>query len=482
MATENFWTLLTGHENLLGKVVAELPSELLHRFDLLRIAHPVAPVLARSGSFPTPVIESVKWRDARQLLDYSLSKLITHRFAGDLRTATGFAERITIQLKEHLTEFSPPKGETIPMAWLQVGITHLLTGELSKSISALTNARQLAHAYKDSLVERDAVGKLAVALILAGIPSEAQKMLMVAGLLPPPPPFFEASIQITEAVARALIHVDELSTSAEECVHALPSSDVADELWPFVLLARARYFLAVGRPLEAVGAIAHAEATHYIQDGSLADDIRTSLTIDGLLAMNDVTTALRQAEGATGSLSRISRARALICDGQMAQAGREYRRLLQRPIGESGPRVEIELLFLWIQASQGKSFDVYKSTWLVSRLLEGTFLRAFTTVPRRITDGLVNALEEPQLIAVKALIAPLHFAQEPEPKPQLTRAERRVLEALMRYKTTAEISEALFLAQGTVKAQLISVFRKLGVNSREEAVSIGLQLGIVSED
>jgi LuxR family maltose regulon positive regulatory protein len=61
----------------------------------------------------------------------------------------------------------------------------------------------------------------------------------------------------------------------------------------------------------------------------------------------------------------------------------------------------------------------------------------------------------------------------------LTAAELRVLRYLPTHLSFREIGERLFLSRHTVKTEAISTYRKLGVNSRAEAVSHARDLGIL---
>ena len=61
----------------------------------------------------------------------------------------------------------------------------------------------------------------------------------------------------------------------------------------------------------------------------------------------------------------------------------------------------------------------------------------------------------------------------------LTAAELRVLRYLPTHLSFREIGERLFLSRHTVKTEAISTYRKLGVNSRAEAVSHAHELGIL---
>src|SRR5262245_5038755 len=61
----------------------------------------------------------------------------------------------------------------------------------------------------------------------------------------------------------------------------------------------------------------------------------------------------------------------------------------------------------------------------------------------------------------------------------LTRAELRVLPLLSTHFTFREIGERLYLSHNTVKKHALSVYHKLGVSSRSEAVQRAQQIGLV---
>ena len=60
----------------------------------------------------------------------------------------------------------------------------------------------------------------------------------------------------------------------------------------------------------------------------------------------------------------------------------------------------------------------------------------------------------------------------------LTTAELRLLPLLSTHLTFREIGERLYLSQHTVKSQALSVYRKLGVSSRSEAIRRIQQTGL----
>ena len=64
----------------------------------------------------------------------------------------------------------------------------------------------------------------------------------------------------------------------------------------------------------------------------------------------------------------------------------------------------------------------------------------------------------------------------------LTPAERRVLELLPTHLTDAQMAEQLFVSRNTVKSHIKSVYRKLEVSSRADAVVRAREVGLLPRD
>jgi len=66
--------------------------------------------------------------------------------------------------------------------------------------------------------------------------------------------------------------------------------------------------------------------------------------------------------------------------------------------------------------------------------------------------------------------------------PNLTSAQSRVLALLARGQSNKAIGNALDISDNTVRAHVSAILRALNVTNRTEAVSIALQMGLVSRD
>jgi len=70
-------------------------------------------------------------------------------------------------------------------------------------------------------------------------------------------------------------------------------------------------------------------------------------------------------------------------------------------------------------------------------------------------------------------------ADGPNGSSALTAAELRLLPLLSTHLSFREIGERLFVSRNTIKTQAISVYRKLGVSSRSEAIARASELGLI---
>jgi DNA-binding NarL/FixJ family response regulator len=103
-------------------------------------------------------------------------------------------------------------------------------------------------------------------------------------------------------------------------------------------------------------------------------------------------------------------------------------------------------------------------------------------------DVLMSAL---QLIFSGGVYVPASVMSDEEPNreaarsaaaPNLTSAQSRVLALLARGQSNKAIGKALDISDNTVRAHVSAILRALNVTNRTEAVSIAIQMGLVSHD
>ena len=86
-----------------------------------------------------------------------------------------------------------------------------------------------------------------------------------------------------------------------------------------------------------------------------------------------------------------------------------------------------------------------------------------------------------QVAGLRARIEELRRAASPA-ESTLTAAELRLLPLLTTHLTFRQIAERLYVSRNTIKTQAISIYRKLRVSSRAEAIDRATELGLLRPD
>lgn len=221
-----------------------------------------------------------------------------------------------------------------------------------------------------------------------------------------------------------------------------------------------------------------------------------ALANEDLVAVRRWRTALRAAPVAASGLIR-EREAALVCrllarDGDLEAALSEVDRLRAAAAEAGRARSELSLLVLraalLAAARPGEAQAALLEALAIAqpRSLRRVFLdegRALArllqaTVPR-LTDRAVAAFAGGLLRAFPAAdVDALAFDGVPLAEP-LSPQERRVLRLLSAGLANAEIARELVVSPNTIKTQLQSLYRKLGVGSRRDAVAAARELDLL---
>lgn len=482
VANDHAWVLTTYHHELLVRALDSLPSELFAQFDMLRLVHPVASVLARShphSSRPEDGAEPVVLEE-RRMNEHLAKQVIARRLNGDVKASLEIAER----LDERLGTFVGGGGHGwCPLALFrfQLAFTFLLDGQSRRALKSLATAGQLSQLMPGDHVRRDAAIRSAVVHALRGSRSRAQSCLQLAQRQPESPAFFAAFNRTAENVAVALIEVDRMTAEAGEHVEALAFFDPIDELWPLIALVRARFELARGRPMAAMEEVSLSFGSHVWKPDTLADAVRIACLTEAFLALGQVGVARTVCDEGAGRLplERLARVRVLIHEGRLADAMRGCRELISSRDIAPATRAEATILQAWVEFELDGELDPSVARTISQIALVGDQLRLFTTVRESLVTAVTRALPESEASVLMRILHGLRRAAPRRRRPRLTASELKVLGELPTSAKTAEIAKKLFVTQNTVKTQLASIYRKLGVGSRSDAVAAAVRLGLL---
>lgn len=248
------------------------------------------------------------------------------------------------------------------------------------------------------------------------------------------------------------------------------------DLWPAILWVRGTIRLASGRLREGLDELEDSlsAARLFPISRGWADRLRV-LRADMLAAADRLPAARRVlAEVATPSLGALGRARLAILSEDPAQALVELSSAADRePPVQAAER---SLLRAVAHAALGHREDAatHADDGLAAARGLGLRLPASSLPDARFAPVVA-------LATVEAPDAPLGVPVQSRP-PQaeaLSPRERVVLSRLPRHGSVAELAAALHVSPNTVKTQLRSIYRKLGVDNRANAVQRAAHLGLL---
>jgi ATP/maltotriose-dependent transcriptional regulator MalT len=195
----------------------------------------------------------------------------------------------------------------------------------------------------------------------------------------------------------------------------------------------------------------------------------------------DAAAAILKRDIPGGPSSRIERARVALALGNTGTALNELRSLFGEHLSsrQAAESAAIEAAVLLRISPTPRREGVVER---LGSLLERSGQRlAIALLPPRDVARVVDALAAAGYGGVTADLPGAPLLRDSEPEVLLSKRELAVLGHLMHHGTTAEIAEALSVSTNTVKTQLRSVYRKLGVTGREDAIAVALERHLLIE-
>lgn len=481
-AMMNIWPLYSAHADLLTEVITSLPSSVLERYPMLRVLHPMTPVLARTHRSFRPLIST---DDARTMspeeVDFQvLTQMIAFRLSGDLPAALGYAKRLEDRILHTRVEARDRLDGPLWYLHLQIGSTLLAAGDSSRALLEFSTARQLGVYALQPDAERVALGRVALAHAVRGALGEAERALEQASRMPLPTSAHANASRTSESTAAALIAVDRVSDDVDDVLALLEPYDSVEFTWPFALLARTRALLSRQQPDDALEAIRLAAGTHPVFPGSFAADVITSASMAALIATGQLARARRVAEEAesSGVLTKLAMARLALHDAWYDEASHILGALSLDPALGPGQRAEWAILKAWLELGRAEDLSRETAMQLERIAVRRESRRLLSIMPRQLTEEVRGHLigdtarDFDRVAGSMAMVEMLS-------RPALTSGELRVLNALRTHRSTASIAATFHVSPNTVKSQLRSLYRKLECSSRDEAIRTATRLRLL---
>ncbi|GAA3634509.1 hypothetical protein GCM10022200_17190 [Microbacterium awajiense] len=477
-AERHFWPLLRTRPAELDDLLRALPSDVLERHPLLVHVHPMASSMA--GSPAASAADPAGDVDDAGRLRALVSRMVALRRSGDVATAAGVADRLVELLTDlRVPSLSDATGP-LPFYFAQVAVTRLLAGDVLAAIRAATTARQMADADASSPVRRFAFALLALAHALRGGLAEARAALDAAAGSPPGSRWFASWCAALESVARAIVAVDALDPAAGAVVAAAYDERLPSEIVAVAALAGSRHAVVRGVPAEALDVLDRLVPPRMASSG-LAADIRSAGAIEAHVAMGDLAAARSVVvAGSPGPMTSLALLRLRIHTGDGVGALAAASRLSRSTALSPAQREELQLARAYISVQLTGGVDAAEANG-IARLAAATTRRRqlSSNLSPCVIEAVAVHLDSDRRAALLRCLDPVPDVSDIPAAPRLSPGEVRVLAVLVHRASTTEIADALFVSPNTVKTQLRSLYRKLGVHSRTQAIGAAVRWGLV---
>jgi LuxR family maltose regulon positive regulatory protein len=415
------------------------------------------------------------------LLHVLLIKTIVFRLKGDFAAALETAGALD-ELLDGDDDISGRPIGTLAEAHFQSGMSRLLGLDLvgaresfTRSFTLTQNRGALTQALADRAAEATALVRA-----LEGETDHASTWLALVD---------ENSLGTAGLVAHALIAMGRLDPSdARHWLASLTDPAAHDELWPFVVHAANRYGLYWGDPVETDGALDRTWAEHGEQlvAGSTAQVLLTSDAADLALLLGQLSRAEAALDGVPSRTTWIAvpRARLALLGGNPKHALLFILEGQRRGRVERYGQLDLAVLRSAAELALGREDDATASLLrAVNQADKSGVIVAFHLLPHETLEALAALSPEAEaFVGRHELHGTSYLAPYTAVAGALSERELIVLRALEPGATVEQIAKKLFVASNTVKAQLRSIYRKLNVSTRTEALLVAAELGLLDAD
>ncbi len=289
------------------------------------------------------------------------------------------------------------------------------------------------------------------------------------------------------ALAGLALERRDLDTAEQLTERVLSITERRRPLFEFLaLLDRARIWAARGQARDALATI---QAARPILAGTRSVLLARADEAEALvrLSLGDLPSAAELAGGLRGARRRLLQARIALATGDHHAAAE---RLQQLPLGELAPRraLERQILLAAAAIARGDPMTVGILGGVLQTSREEGFRNTVVTTAPQVTSYLIEHFSQvrpdPFLGELVDMALQVHATQPDGPRSGQplaeppTAAELRILK-LLPTSTYLQMAATLYISRNTVKTHLRSIYQKLGVASREEAIARAVDLRLI---
>ncbi|WP_248305467.1 LuxR family transcriptional regulator [Agromyces sp. H66] len=490
IARDGWYDLLLGDRAELRRVLEGMPPAAVRERPLLSMllglayyAHPYQRVKGiRYFLAATKAASSA--REGASAVDRALilvSAGVAYRLIGRPARALGAARaawRTLLQLTEEQRSAVP----VMTAVFAQLGMTLYFGGRVDEALDAFEHglAEVPASGYRHGFSN---VSMLAGIHGLRGELPEAEEYLQLAREDGWPNVLRSTYSGTFYRIAEAIVALERFDTSTARAHLASMVHDRRTiEYWIEIAITEALVELVDGRPgaakagLETFASLRKGDGRSAATRGRLAP---TRGLLQLALGNPDAANVILHRDAVAGYAKSIGLARVGLAQGRHGAALQHIRATsgAAMPVRWLAEAITIEVAALLRFAERPRTLAL---TDHLGSLLERTGQRvALTLLPDADFQRLGNALADAGFADIVSALPPTSRFPDPDATTLLTDREFAVLQALMRTSSAASIAADEVVSVNTVKTQLKSLYRKLGVSSRDEAIAIALDRHLI---
>ncbi|WAL63972.1 LuxR C-terminal-related transcriptional regulator [Amycolatopsis cynarae] len=411
--------------------------------------------------------------------------MITLRGQGRFEEAEARGQRVA----ERLAVLHPlPAVEPAPRpGWLamQRGLTRSLQADFDGAAEQYRLAHEQARAEPTAyFAGTNATANLAMIFAHLGHHETARKWLDEHESYPPSPRWASTLLEVGATIARGWDALDRYDfTRFDRIAEATGDGTESFEVWPFIAALMAERGLHTGGPAQALAHLSTIRLSHApaLTGQGAARQVLLRAEAELLIALGEGNRALRvltEAGPVPWLAVPAARLRLLAGDHEAASALASQGLWAMRAV----PRDTRQLLLIKAVAAvrAGRTEEAAGLLAALPALRSPHEVLSLATVPPAEREELLRLARIPlsdDAAARLATAGPVY--PERVTLVELTARERAVLAELATGDTTPDIAARLVVSAATVRTQVQSIYRKLGVSSRKDALLRARELGLL---
>lgn len=492
---EGWLALLAGHQDVLEAFFESLPAADLARRRKLRTIRELSVSLpGAAGSEPGPravlgrtELELIgRSTDPRSALDEGLLALLSLRLKGHPAQAREVALRLTSIAAAARTSHPDEVEDLLCPVFKEAGVVHLLAGETQEAAGALKSAYETSAGCVVPGARAGISAVLGLTFAVEGDFASGEEWVLQHEAEACDSPGTELLGSRLAHSAQALLAAERLDRcdTYEALERERRSTTPPSDLWFYSLYARGQADLLWGDRIGMLHQLSaeRARRAHGLEAGSFSEALLVSLEVDLLLSLRATSRAGALLATMTSEQPLVDLARARLAlamgDDRAAQriaGGRRWDEGCSRRV-----RADLKVTYAAALLADGRTEVALPELTRLLTLADSGVYRPFALVPR---DLLIEATGV--VPAMGRIIDALDASDIGDILPrqvefvELTPREEVVLAALATDRSLEEIARTLYVSVNTVKTQTRSLYRKLGVRSREEAVQSAAVRGML---